>query len=419
MKVSEKTSGILKSIGPGLLMAGAAIGGSHLVQSTRAGADYGLIMAWVILAANLFKYPFFEYGPRYVSATGKSLFQGYQSLGTWAVWIFGLFTLGTMFIIEAALLTVSGGLIGSLLGVDLSIFWLSLIVVTLCIFLLWIGRYPLLDLVMKWILAILSVSTIAAILALVFKGVRIPVAVDPLPVLSITGISFTVALMGWMPSIVDLSVWHSLWSLEKIEQTGYRPQLREALFDFNLGYILTTLTAFAFLILGTLVMFGSGQSFSNNSVTFANQIVALYTRSLGSWAAPLIKVAAFTTMFSTVLTVTDAYPRLVRHMAEMLVPQWTRRQGHENLYRYLILILALVALVIIEFLAKGIKGMIDLATTLSFLTTPVLAWMNYKVITGSTVPDFAQPRIGMRILSWLGLIFWTGFALVFIYIRLT
>jgi Mn2+/Fe2+ NRAMP family transporter len=165
-------------------------------------------------------------------------------------------------------------------------------------------------------------------------------------------------------------------------------------------------------------MFGSGESFSNSSVAFADQIVALYTRSLGEWAAPIIKISAFTTMFSTTLTVTDAYPRVVRHMAEIMIPKWTRKQGHENLYRYLILILALVAMVIIQFLGRGIKGMIDLATTLSFLTTPVLAWMNYKVITGPTVPDFAKPRIGMRILSWLGLIFWTGFVLVFIYIKL-
>jgi len=34
---------IIKKLGPGLLFAGAAIGVSHLVQSTRAGADFGLV----------------------------------------------------------------------------------------------------------------------------------------------------------------------------------------------------------------------------------------------------------------------------------------------------------------------------------------------------------------------------------------
>ena len=46
----------LKSLGPGLLFAAAAVGVSHLVQSTRAGADFGFGLLWALLLANLFKY---------------------------------------------------------------------------------------------------------------------------------------------------------------------------------------------------------------------------------------------------------------------------------------------------------------------------------------------------------------------------
>ena len=54
----------LKAMGPGLLWAGAAVGVSHLVQSTRAGANFGFAMLWVVIVANLFKYTAFEFGPR-------------------------------------------------------------------------------------------------------------------------------------------------------------------------------------------------------------------------------------------------------------------------------------------------------------------------------------------------------------------
>ena len=50
---------IIKKLGPGLLFAGAAIGVSHLVQSTRAGADYGFTLIWALILANIIKYPFF------------------------------------------------------------------------------------------------------------------------------------------------------------------------------------------------------------------------------------------------------------------------------------------------------------------------------------------------------------------------
>ena len=48
----------LKKLGPGLLFAGAAIGVSHLVQSTRAGADFGWGLGWALVLVNVFKYPF-------------------------------------------------------------------------------------------------------------------------------------------------------------------------------------------------------------------------------------------------------------------------------------------------------------------------------------------------------------------------
>lgn len=75
------------AFGPGLLWAATAIGVSHLVQSTRAGALAGFGLAGVILLALILKYPFFEFGPRYAAATGTSLVEGYSRLGRWALWL--------------------------------------------------------------------------------------------------------------------------------------------------------------------------------------------------------------------------------------------------------------------------------------------------------------------------------------------
>ena len=93
---------IIKKLGPGLLFAGAAIGVSHLVQSTRAGADYGLGLVWALLLVTLFKYPFFEFGPRYTGATGESLLDGYKRLGKPVLWLYFILSLGTMFTIQTA-----------------------------------------------------------------------------------------------------------------------------------------------------------------------------------------------------------------------------------------------------------------------------------------------------------------------------
>jgi Mn2+/Fe2+ NRAMP family transporter len=78
----------LKALGPGIMMATAAVGGSHLVASTKAGATYGWQLIGLILLVNLFKYPFFRAGVQYTVGTKKSLIQGYRELGKGYLWLF-------------------------------------------------------------------------------------------------------------------------------------------------------------------------------------------------------------------------------------------------------------------------------------------------------------------------------------------
>ena len=54
----ERRTRWLAVLGPGILFASTAIGVSHLVQSTRAGAIAGFGLLWAVVAANVAKYPF-------------------------------------------------------------------------------------------------------------------------------------------------------------------------------------------------------------------------------------------------------------------------------------------------------------------------------------------------------------------------
>lgn len=86
----------IKAMGPGILMASAAVGGSHIVSSTQAGGKYGWALLGLVILANLFKYPFFRFGALIQYPTGKPVvaasaayiaqFVGmYESvLGTWS-----------------------------------------------------------------------------------------------------------------------------------------------------------------------------------------------------------------------------------------------------------------------------------------------------------------------------------------------
>ena len=116
-----KNKSIFKTLGPGILFATTAIGVSHLVQSTRAGAEYGLIMLVFILSATIFKYPFFEFGSRYANITGTSLLDGYFKLNKWILVIYLIITFLSMFIVTAAVAYVTSGLLMNLLQISINI----------------------------------------------------------------------------------------------------------------------------------------------------------------------------------------------------------------------------------------------------------------------------------------------------------
>lgn len=181
------------------------------------------------------------------------------------------------------------------------------------------------------------------------------------------------------------------------------------MFDFHVGFWGAAFLSVCFLALGALVLYGSAEALPNKGSQFAARFVDLYTQSLGSWAYGLIGLAALTTMFSTTITVLDAYPRVLQRTLVMLMPELEISPQSRTGYWLWMLLVAAGAVVLLAFLSESMTFMVDLATILSFLTAPVLAIMNYRMITSRQVPADCQPGQRMRLLSMVGI----GFLLVF------
>ncbi|MDX1627517.1 MAG: Nramp family divalent metal transporter [Fulvivirga sp.] len=413
--MNDKLRNFIKALGPGIVFAGMCIGVSHLVQSTRAGADYGFALLGAVIAANLFKYPFFEFSSRYTGATGVSILDGYAKVGRWILWLYGLMTLATMFIVTAAVTFVASGLLGNLVGAEVSTDIIAIIVLFFCIAILASGQYSALDGLLKVVSAVLLISTIIAFVAAAING-RPPSAEGFVPkeVMSTSGIIFLIALMGWMPTAVDMSVWTGLWAEARTRQTHYKPKMKETLLDFNIGYIFTAILACIFLSLGALVIYGSGTELSNSSPVFAGQIISMYTESIGEWSYLVIAVAAFSTMFSTTITVLDGYGRAMTRITKLLAGAEPRL----NYYFWVVLTGIGGYLVISQFL-NDLKSLVDLATIVSFVIAPLAAFLNYKVIFSEEVSEEMRPKKWLKWLAVAGLIFLIVFTIVYFYILIT
>ena len=393
----------MKKFGPGLLFAGAAIGVSHLVQSTRAGADFGLGLIWVLALSNLFKYPFFLFGPKYSLATGETLLHGYKKLGNYVLIIYLLLSLVTMFTIQTAVTIVTAGLAIELFGISNNITIWAAIITLFSLIILLIGRYRFLDNLMKFVIITLTVSTITAVIFAGFNSTNTLELIQVFPKDKI-GIVFVIAFMGWMPAPLDLSIWQSIWTLEK-KKKEENIKNSDVIFDFNVGYLTTIILGLCFVSLGALVMNGSGEEFSNSGGKFANQLINLYTSSIGNGAFLIIAIAAFTTMFSTTITCLDASPRAMKITSKLL--------GFHKLnnYNFWIILLASGTLIIFAFFISEMGLLIKIATILSFITAPFYAFINFRLINSHHTPKSFRPSLFINILSILGILFLTSFSI--------
>ena len=419
-------SGVRRSLGPGILLAGACIGGSHLMSSTTAGARFGFALVGLILLTNLVKYPFLRVGSRFTAATGLSLLEGFQQRSKTYLPLYLLVSLFTGTFTIAAVSFVAGLLLTNVpLLADSNPFALSIAVLAASGLILLVGHYRALDRLSKLLVALLTLLTGVAAASLLIRGPAGDVAstwlaADPSP-WQLADLGFLIPLMGWMPGPVEMCVWPSLWMFSRARDSDHTASLQEAETDFNLGYGITVVTSMFFVILGAYTMYGTGDGMMQGSgVAFAQNLIRIYTDATGTWAAWIIIPAAFAAMFSTTLTCLDAYPRSISAIQGLLqgVDRGDSAPGPQRrrlgLWILLHLLAALVALLWAYSGGITVKDFVFGAMTGSFLTAPVFAWMAMDTMNSPLVEPQHRDGPAMRALSWFGLVFLVGFSLLFI-----
>lgn len=412
MALPATASGLWKSLGPGILVACAAVGGSHLVWSTRAGAEFGWSLLWLVLLANLLKFPFFLYGQRYTAATGESLLDGYRRRGIIYVWIFLVFNILTGTINIAGVGMLSGALLAGYGITSISIPTLTIGLMVACGLMILIGRYNLLDGLAKVIITVLAIGTITAVaLAIPNRPEVLADFTAPSPYRWVS-FAFLVSLLGWMPAPIDVSAWSSLWMFSREKQTGHLATVKEAAIDFYIGYVAAVVLAVLFLALGALVMFGTGETFSDSGTVFSGQLVNLYTATIGDWSRFLILTAAFITMFSTTLTCIDGYPRSLAACCVLIGKLPPKR--FSNIHQTWIIISVIIAAITVSVFVSNLLQLLTFAAIVSFMTSPVLAFINYKVMNGPNVPEAHRPGPFLKAISWTGLAFFSLMAVGYV-----
>ncbi|MGX2947442.1 NRAMP family divalent metal transporter [Frederiksenia canicola] len=395
------------AMGPGILMASAAVGGSHIIASTQSGAIYGWQLAIIIILANLFKYPFFRFGTQYTLANNKTLIEGYKEKGGFYLWVFFLLNVFATVINTAGVGIVTAAILSFILPKSwgLTISQLSIIVIASTWGFLLLGKYRLLDKVSKLIMIALTLATVAAVIIAAFKTkIVAPDFVEASP-WNLGSLAFIVALMGWMPAPIEISAINSMWVVAKKRFT--KISYRDGLFDFNVGYIGTAILALVFLALGALVQYGTGEQVEQAGVKYIAQLIKMYSFAIGEWSAMLIAFIAFMCMLGTTITVIDGYSRANAEAFRIL---WNKTESSQVQLNIWMTIAAVSGIIIITMFMSDVAKMLRFAMICSFVSTPIFAWLNLSLV----LKGEHRVKGGLLWLSIIGLIYLTGFALLFI-----
>ncbi|MGP1572491.1 MAG: NRAMP family divalent metal transporter [Aggregatibacter segnis] len=396
------------ALGPGIVMASAAVGGSHIIASTQAGAIYGWELVSIVILANLFKYPFFRFGVQYTLDTGNTLLEGYRQKGQFYLWLFLALNVFATVINTAAVGLLTAAILTFIIPIPLPMPVLSSLVIVVITGILLLGKYRLLDSLSKIIMIALTVTTVSAVVIAFMRngmqGVAPADFVAPSP-WELSKLAFLVALMGWMPAPIEISAINSMWVVAKRRLT--KVSYQDGLFDFNVGYIGTAILAVVFLALGALVQFGSPETVEMVGGKYIAQLINMYASTIGEWARLLIAVIAFMCMFGTTITVIDGYSRTNVESLRLLLG---KRESTVRTLNIAMVLAAASGLAIIFYFNNAVGPMLKFAMIASFVSAPVFAWLNLSL----TMKAKHSVKGGLLWLSFIGLFYLTAFAALFI-----
>ena len=291
----------LKNIGPGLVIAATGLGAGDLIAASVAGASFGTTLLWAAILGALMKFAMNEGLTRWQLATGSTLLEGWvQRLPKIISLYFFVYLLLWSFIVAGALIAGTG-LAAHALFPELSGEVWGIIHSLLAVILILVGRYALLENLMKFFMGLMLLVVIicAAMVAADIPGILSGLLVPSVPEGSIL---FIISVIGGVGGSVTL-LCYGYWIRER---EWNRPEdLPRSRFDLVVAYSLTGLFGIGIMIIAAGV---------NAEVMTGPQMALGVANHLGSVIGPFGKwcflIGFWSAVFSSMLGVWQGIPYL-------------------------------------------------------------------------------------------------------------
>ena len=288
------TTGRLRMIGPGIVLALASVGASDMITTLNSGAEYGLALIWVFTVGIILKFVLSEAVARLQMTGDRSLMQHMTAFG-------GPVFPALFLIAEILVALFFGASVVSVCTVILQHifpvvpYWpTALLVLASAAFLLFIGKYSLVEKAMMGfgVLMFFGIVTLAVTASQGADAAHVTQE-TLMPVFPGNSIVTVASLIGGVGGATGILA-YSAWIREKQWRTpDWLPTIR---LDLTISYAVVLVFAVAMTAVGGFILYGQGFTISDNDAVFT------LSGTLGETFGDIVRLSFLLSFFAVVYT---------------------------------------------------------------------------------------------------------------------
>lgn len=367
-------------IGPGLIVAATGVGAIDLVATLIAGSKYEYGLMWCVVVGCIMKIVLVEGAGRFSLASGRTIFEGWSSLGRWTHVYFVPYIVIWGFVYGAAAMAGTGLPLHSLFPV-LGVTWWGILAGIVGASLVWFGKYAIFEKVCAFFVGLMFVTMCGAAI------MTVPNLLDILgglkPWIPDGGLVNVLALAGGVGGTITLAA-YGYWLREKGWITPTHMRLMRI--DNTVAYVVTGIFVTATLIVGAELLYSAQIAVEDGDKGLLDLSHVLADR-YGEWAGKVFLIGFFSAAMSSLLGVWNGvslmFADLVGHLRG-LATDHPDRHGGGKWYRAYILWLTIPPMTMM-FLGKPI-WLILAYGVLGALFMPFLAVTLLWLLNSDRVP---------------------------------
>ncbi|WP_037683291.1 Nramp family divalent metal transporter [Streptomyces griseus] len=286
-------------IGPGIVVAATGVGAGDLVATLIAGSNFGYTLLWAAIVGCLVKISLAEAAGRWHLSTGRTLFDGWASLGRWTTYFFAFYVVVWGFVYGAAAMSSSALPLQALFPDVMDLKWWAVACGLSGLVFVWFNKYAVFEKVMTVLVGVMFVVT-------VYLAIRVtPNLPDALagllPVLpdEKDSVLNTLGLIGGVGGTITLAAYGYWVNAKGWTDTGWMKVMR---LDNRVAYITTGIFVIAMLFVGAELLHSANVAIASGDKGLI-QLSDILEAEYGSATAKFFLIGFFATSYTSLIGV--------------------------------------------------------------------------------------------------------------------